>query len=84
MSCVPIRLASGALTKTVSRKVITCYERPPIEERWMDWSATLDNCDGANSPTGHGATERDAVSNLLDLLSDEDWAQVWQGWIERI
>lgn len=64
-----------------NRKIVTCYERPPLPDRFMDWSATLD---GGGSLTGFGATEREAVSNLLDLLSDEQWAQVWQGWIERI
>ena len=83
MSAVPARLAIGAVTKTVSRKIVTCYERPPIADRFLDWSATLDGYDGAHSPIGHGETERDAVCALLDLLTDEQWAQVWQGWIER-
>ena len=68
----------------MSRKIITCFERPPVADRFLDWSATLDDYEGASCPIGHGATEREAVMNLLDLLTDEQWLQVWNGWIERV
>ena len=59
----------------------TCFDYPPIPCRSMDWSAIDDNTYDASyegedesgsiwkcSPSGHGATELEAIENLLDQL----------------
>jgi hypothetical protein len=54
-------------------KIVTNYWAKPIPDRRFDWSATYDDydcdCDGdgffTSSPTGHGATESDAVIDLI-------------------
>lgn len=61
------------------RKVRTTFEYPPIPIRTMDWSAVDDDtydcdCDEdgffSTSPTGRGATEAEAIQDLIDQLED--------------
>lgn len=58
----------------------THFEYPPIPVRNFDWVATDDNydcdCDQdgffSTSPIGHGATEQDAIDDLLEQLEESD------------
>jgi hypothetical protein len=59
--------------------VRTTHEYPPIPVRDMDWSAVDDDtydvdCDQdgyfSNSPIGRGATEEDAIKDLLEQLEE--------------
>ena len=43
----------------------TNYDFPPIPIRSMDWSAWDDNKGADCSPVGHGATEQEAIDNLM-------------------
>lgn len=53
--------------------VHTSFDYPPIPVRSMDWSAVTDNYDAdcdqdgffSTSPIGHGATEQEAIDDLL-------------------
>jgi len=57
-------------------KVHTYFDYPPIPVRNMDWSAVTDDydcdCDQdgffSSSPIGHGATEQEAIQDLIDQL----------------
>lgn len=60
-------------------KIQTSFDYPPIPVRSFDWSAidadTYDcDCDQDGffslSPIGHGATEQEAIQDLLDQLED--------------
>jgi len=51
------------------RKIITNYWAKPIPTNKYDWEAVFDDYDGApdsNCPIGHGATQKDAVQNLIE------------------
>lgn len=75
--------ASCSLLSTREEIVLsTCFEYPPIPIRSMDWSAIDDNTYDASyegedesghhwksSPVGRGATEQEAIADLLDQLS---------------
>lgn len=50
-------------------EINTEFVYPPIPLRTMDWQATLDGYD-AGDPIGRGATEAEAISDLLDQLED--------------
>lgn len=58
----------------------TSHDYPPIPDRSMDWSAVEDNydcdCDQdgyfSNSPVGHGATEREAIDDLLEQIEEHE------------
>ena len=61
-------------------KIKTNFDYPPIPVRSFDWSAidedTYDcDCDQDGffslSPIGHGATEAEAIADLMDQLEDE-------------
>lgn len=58
------------------QKIITNYDYPPIPQRSFDWSAHLDNYDGAPDagfqPVGHGATEDEAVADLIRAMDDHE------------
>lgn len=44
---------------------------PPIPDRRFDWTAIdYDTYDGEGSPVGYGATEREAVNDLLDQIEE--------------
>lgn len=59
-------------------KIHTNHDCPPIPVRNFDWSAVDDNydcdCDQdgffSNCPVGHGATEQDAIADLLAQLEE--------------
>lgn len=52
-------------------KIDTHYWAKPIPLRQFDWSATDgDTYDGPGCPIGHGATEHDAIADLMDQLED--------------
>lgn len=59
-------------------KIHTTFECPPIPVRDMDWSAVTDDydvdCDQdgyfSNSPHGRGATEQEAIADLLEQLEE--------------
>lgn len=57
-------------------KINTFYECPPIPSRNFDWSAVLDNYDGAPdagfNPVGHGATKKEAIENLIELIEEHE------------
>ena len=53
------------------RKIITHYDPPPIPYRGWDYCAMREG-DTGEDLTGHGATEQDAIDDLLDR---EDCAQ---------
>lgn len=47
----------------------TSFDYPPIPIRQFDWSAIDDNYD-LGSPIGHGATEQEAIQDLLDQIEE--------------
>ena len=57
-------------------KIHTNHDYPPIPVRNMDWSAVTDDydcdCDQdgffSTSPVGRGATEQEAIANLMEQL----------------
>lgn len=55
-------------------RVRTHHEFPPIPLRNFDWSAvddqTYDGAEDSNCPIGRGATEREAILDLLTQLED--------------
>ena len=60
-------------------KIHTTHEYPPIPVRDMDWSAVTDDYEAESDsegswsthPVGRGATEQEAINDLLDQLEDE-------------
>lgn len=47
----------------------TEYVYPPIPDRRFDWQAVDDDTyDGPGSPIGSGATEAEAIADLLEKL----------------
>lgn len=58
-------------------KIVTHYDPPPIPMRDCDWCAYDDDTYGGDpgDPVGRGATEREAIIDLLwHLDMDEDAA----------
>jgi hypothetical protein len=53
--------------KGESVKIQTSHNRPPIRQRDYDWSAVTDDYE-AGHPIGHGATEDEAIANLVEQL----------------
>ena len=55
-----------------ARKIVTQFVYPPIPIRQFDWSAidddSYDGADDSSCPVGHGATEQDAIDDLLEQL----------------
>lgn len=47
-------------------KINTYFVNPPIPIRQFDWSAVRVGYD-EDDPVGYGATEADAIANLLEL-----------------
>jgi hypothetical protein len=47
----------------------TNFEYPPIPDRRFDWSAvdddTYDGAEDSNCPIGRGATEQEAINDLI-------------------
>ena len=48
----------------MSRRIVTSFDYPPIPYRGADWSAVRDDYEPGD-PIGHGATEADAIADLL-------------------
>ena len=60
--------------------VRTTHEFPPIPQRQFDWSAINDDTyDGLGSPIGFGKTEQDAINDLFEQMTDEDFGLADQG-----
>jgi len=65
-----------AIHDTNGFRIHTSFDYPPIPVRNMDWSAVTDNYDGAEDSgtrgqIGRGATEQEAINDLLELLEAE-------------
>ena len=57
------------------RKIITTFVYPPIPVRNFDWLAFFDGDepdDNGQMRTGSGATEQEAINDLLETYPDED------------
>jgi hypothetical protein len=52
-------------------KIITSHDYPPIPYRGVDWSAWLDGTEELG-PYGRGATEAEAVLDLLQQLEEQE------------
>jgi hypothetical protein len=54
----------------------TSYDFPPIPIRSFDWSAwdddTYDGAPESCCPIGRGATEAEAIADLLEMIEEED------------
>lgn len=51
--------------------IVTCNVCPPIPDRRLDWEAYDDDTyDGPRCPVGTGATEAEAVADLLEKIGD--------------
>lgn len=46
-------------------KIVTHYDPPPIPDRRWDWSAYDEDTYEGGMPIGHGATEREAIMDLM-------------------
>lgn len=54
-------------------KIVTSYSLAPIPLRCFDWCAIDDETyDGEGCPIGYGATEQEAIDNLLDKISSQN------------
>jgi phosphatidate phosphatase APP1 len=51
-------------------RIITSHDFPPIPVRYLDWSACYDGFE-EDGPYGHGATEAEAIADLLENTEDE-------------
>jgi len=55
-------------------KIKTSFDYPPIPIRSFDWSAIDDDtycgCEECHCPVGHGATEQEAIADLMEKTSD--------------
>jgi hypothetical protein len=45
--------------------IITSHDHPPIEDRSKDWSAWFDELGEDASPIGRGATQLEAIADLV-------------------
>lgn len=52
-------------------RIVTNYIFPPIPIRSMDWCAVDDDTYDEGCPVGWGATEQEAIDDLLEQLNDE-------------
>lgn len=53
-------------------RIVTDHVCPPIPVRDMDWSAIdADTYDGEGCPIGRGATEQEAIADLLEQLEEQ-------------
>ena len=50
--------------------LITEYDPPPIPTRQFDWSAIDDDTYEPGCPIGWGATEQEAIDDLLEKLNE--------------
>jgi hypothetical protein len=56
-------------------KIVTNHVFPPIPDRRFDWSAidddTYDGADDSRCPIGRGATEAEAITDLITQIAEE-------------
>lgn len=52
-------------------KLRTTHEYPPIPDRRWDWSAVDDDTYEGGCPIGHGATEAEAIADLLAQIEED-------------
>ena len=50
------------------RKITTEYDPKPIPIRTWDWTATFDGYSGPGDYVGSGATEHEAIENLMEVF----------------
>jgi len=50
--------------------LVTSYECPPIPYRGADWAAWDDRLGADSSPIGRGATEQEAIADLMEQMED--------------
>lgn len=62
--------ADNELGSTHKQSIRTSYTCPSIPIRSHDWSAVYDSYEGGN-PIGHGATEQEAIADLLEQTEGE-------------
>jgi hypothetical protein len=53
-------------------RVKTHYQLTPLPYRGFDWSAYDDETYEGNGPVGYGATEEQAIADLMDQLEDAE------------
>lgn len=58
----------SVLVDGTERKIVTSFSRKPIPTGNFDWCATFENYDEGD-PVGYGATEQDAITDLLEAAS---------------
>lgn len=55
-------------------KIKTDFWMKPIPDRQFDWDAvdddTYDGAEGSNCPIGHGATEQEAIADLMQQIEE--------------
>ena len=56
-------------------KIRTSFDYPPIPVRSFDWSAVDDDTYEPGNPIGHGATEQEAIADLMAQMDDVDDGQ---------
>ena len=57
------------------RKIVTTYVYPPIPIREFDWQAHFDGDepnDNGSMLAGHGRTEQEAISDLIEQHSETE------------
>ena len=58
----------------MARKIVTTFVYPPIPDRKFDWQAHYDGDepnDNGQMATGSGATEKEAIRDLVETFPDE-------------
>lgn len=50
------------------RPIVTNYQNPPVPTRNFDWVAYFDDVGPEDSPCGYGATEREAIAELIEMV----------------
>lgn len=64
-------------------KIRTTNVCPPIPDRSCDWSAvddeTYEGSEESNCPIGRGATERDAINDLVQQMVDNAYDNGFRG-----
>jgi hypothetical protein len=57
----------------------TSYDLPPVPVRSFDWSAIDDDTYDYDSQIGHGATEQEAINDLLEKLYEAGYTHTSRG-----
>ena len=67
----PLSRIRATLCAMSGYRIVTNYDPKPIPIRGFDWSAVDDaTYDGEGCPIGYGATEAEAVADLLEQLEE--------------